>query len=198
MNQNQCEISPCVPVPVLSYAPLLIPCHINLATGLFEPLFSIRDVYPQVICSSQGTSETSSTVSGKEKKAKKWLKEEEGKLTVHVETFGTQSWAQIARELNNDYHNGKSVRQGKHCRERWFNHLNPCLRKGDWTAEEDQLLDKYQREMGKCWSKIAKQMPGRTENQVKNRWNSLVRKRSYQLKREAEEELMRGMLATET
>jgi len=196
MYSNQCEIAPRVPIPTLPLGPILIPCSLNLLTGLFEPLVCIRDIYPQVACGYE-TSETCSTVSRKEKQLGKWLKEEEVQLTAHVETRGNQSWAQIARELNNDYHNGKSVRQGKHCRERWYNHLDPSLRKGAWTQEEDQLLILLQRQLGKAWSQIAKRMPGRTENHVKNRWNSVMRKGKDQLKNEAEVELVQGLLTSE-
>lgn len=193
MNSDQCEIAPCVPIPSLPLGPMLIPCSLNLVTGRFEPLVCIRDIYPRVGCGYE-TSETSSTVS-KEKKPSKWLKAEEAQLTAHVETLGTQSWAQIARELNNAYHNGDSIRQGKHCRERWYNHLDPSLRKGPWTLEEDHLLLHLHTRLGKAWSKIAKLIPGRTENHVKNRWNSVMRKKLG--KRHTEEDIMRGFLTSE-
>ena len=64
----------------------------------------------------------------------------------------------------------------KQCRERWYNHLNPFLRKGNWSPSEDLLLLEKQLEHGNRWSDIAKLLPGRNENSVKNRWKSITRK----------------------
>ena len=68
-------------------------------------------------------------------------------------------------------------RIGKQCRERWFNHLDPSIKRGEWTTEEDKILFEAQRVCGNRWCEIAKLLPGRTENAVKNRFNSSARKR---------------------
>jgi hypothetical protein len=67
-------------------------------------------------------------------------------------------------------------RIGKQCRERWTNHLDPNLKKGGWTPEEDAVMAAAQARWGNAWTKIAELLPGRAENAVKNRWNSAFRR----------------------
>ena len=68
-------------------------------------------------------------------------------------------------------------RIGKQCRERWYNHLNPSIKKGNWTVQEDKVLFRSQFVFGNRWSEISKLLPGRTENSVKNRFTSTAKKR---------------------
>jgi hypothetical protein len=85
---------------------------------------------------------------------------------------GISKWSEIAANVPG--------RIGKQCRERWFNHLDPSIKKGDWSEQEDLILCKSQAQIGNKWCDIAKLLPGRSENAVKNRWNSATRRRQQE------------------
>nr|KYP47673.1 Transcription factor MYB98 [Cajanus cajan] len=99
-----------------------------------------------------------------------WTEEEDSALVKLVEKFGPKKWSEIAKLLQG--------RIGKQCRERWFNHLQPNIKKGPWTLEEDIILIEAHHEIGKKWSEIAKRLPGRPENSIKNHWNSTMRRQN--------------------
>ena len=102
-------------------------------------------------------------------KRRPWSTDEDEHLKQLVGEHGIKSWAAIATRLRD--------RNGKQCRERWRNHLRPQLFKGEWTPEEDQEIWDRVQEMGTKWAQISEQyMPSRTDNDIKNRWNSIIRK----------------------
>ncbi|OMJ74714.1 hypothetical protein SteCoe_26288 [Stentor coeruleus] len=105
-----------------------------------------------------------------------WREEEDTILLTYVKNHGPKNWSKIAKKINIEIYTGSDYRRGKHCRERWFNHLDPNLKKSDWTLEEDVLLHDLHHKHGNAWSRIAKCIKGRTENSVRNRWNSLNKK----------------------
>ncbi|KAL8542294.1 hypothetical protein ACS0TY_003236 [Phlomoides rotata] len=99
-----------------------------------------------------------------------WSPEEDEKLMNYMVVNGQGCWTDIAR-------NAGLQRCGKSCRLRWINYLRPDLKRGAFSPHEEQLILQLHSLLGNRWSQIAARLPGRTDNEIKNFWNSSIKRR---------------------
>ncbi|KAL2476789.1 MYB-like protein [Abeliophyllum distichum] len=99
-----------------------------------------------------------------------WTPEEDMKLTQYIQMHGPGNWRSLPK-------NAGLERCGKSCRLRWTNYLRPDIKRGRFSFEEEETIIQLHSVLGNKWSAIAAKLPGRTDNEIKNYWNTHIRKR---------------------
>ncbi|KAM7276215.1 hypothetical protein ACFE04_018081 [Oxalis oulophora] len=102
-----------------------------------------------------------------------WSPEEDEKLLMHITKYGHGCWSSVPKQAG-------LQRCGKSCRLRWINYLRPDLKRGTFSDQEENLIIELHAVLGNRWSQIAAQLPGRTDNEIKNLWNSCLKKKLKQ------------------
>ncbi|KAG2596981.1 transcription factor MYB61-like [Panicum virgatum] len=102
-----------------------------------------------------------------------WSPEEDEKLMNHITKHGHGCWSTVPKLAG-------LQRCGKSCRLRWINYLRPDLKRGAFSQEEEDLIIELHAVLGNRWSQIATRLPGRTDNEIKNLWNSSIKKKLRQ------------------
>nr|AIS35928.1 MYB transcription factor 11 [Phalaenopsis equestris] len=99
-----------------------------------------------------------------------WTAEEDELLASYVNAVGEGNWTSVPKKAGLN-------RRGKSCRLRWLNYLRPNIKRGNISVEEEELIIRLHKLLGNRWSLIAGRLPGRTDNEIKNYWNTTLSKK---------------------
>ncbi|KAL4569903.1 hypothetical protein LXL04_025550 [Taraxacum kok-saghyz] len=110
-----------------------------------------------------------------------WSEDEDNKLRAYIQRYGHWNWRLLPEFA------GLS-RSGKSCRLRWMNYLRPNIKHGNFTTEEEDIIVQLHNKLGNKWSEMAAYLPGRSDNEIKNRWHTHLKKRAQVGQRVLEKE----------
>ncbi|KAG0474541.1 hypothetical protein HPP92_014227 [Vanilla planifolia] len=99
-----------------------------------------------------------------------WTPKEDERLVAYINKYGHGNWRSLPKRAG-------LLRCGKSCRLRWINYLRPDIIRGNFTQQEEDTIIKLHGLLGNKWAKIASYLPGRTDNEIKNVWNTHLKKR---------------------
>lgn len=106
-----------------------------------------------------------------------WTALEDKTLTDYIKTHGEGKWRNIPKQAGLN-------RCGKSCRLRWLNYLRPDIKRGNISQDEEDLIIRLHKLLGNRWSLIAGRLPGRTDNEIKNYWNTNLAKKAQPPKKQ--------------
>ena len=148
MVDNSLDEELATPMPVYPVQFITVPCVPNFSTGKFDPIYTL-ETFPWDATTNLAPPPKLNL------RQERWTTEEDFRLQGLVEELGQRQWSYIASVLNNEFHLGAENRKSRNCRERWANHVNPFLNKGEWGLDDDIILFRQFKILGKKWRKIA-------------------------------------------